>query len=42
MDVSQSLKFYINKMVDEAGPGIKALLMDKETVNKKHLIFWDF
>lgn len=32
MDVIYAMKLYINKMVDDAGPGIKALLMDKETV----------
>ncbi len=33
MDVVQAIKFYINEMIKEAGAGIKALLMDKETVS---------
>lgn len=32
MDVLHAMKMYINQMVDDAGHGIKALLMDKETV----------
>lgn len=33
MDAVQAVKHYIHKMIEDAGPGIKALLMDKETVN---------
>lgn len=33
MDVVHALKLYIQRMIDEAGHGIKALLMDKETVS---------
>lgn len=32
MDLVHAMKLYINKMIDDTGPGIKALLMDKETV----------
>ena len=32
MDVIASVKFYLNKMVEECGVGLKVLLMDKETV----------
>lgn len=34
MDVISAIKLYINKMVDESGPGMKIFLMDKETVSK--------
>ena len=32
MDAIASVKFYLNKMVEECGLGLKVLLMDKETV----------
>lgn len=32
MDVITAIKLYINKMTNESGPGMKILLMDKETV----------
>ncbi len=32
MDVIAALKFYLNRMVDECGHGMKVLLMDRETV----------
>lgn len=32
MDVIVAIKQYITKMIDDAGPGMKVLLMDKETV----------
>lgn len=33
MNVINGIKLYIDKMVDESGPGMKVLLMDKETVS---------
>lgn len=32
MDVITAVKLYVNKMTNESGPGMKILLMDKETV----------
>ena len=32
MNVIVAIKQYITKMIDESGPGMKVLLMDKETV----------
>lgn len=32
MNVILAIKQYISKMIDESGPGMKVLLMDKETV----------
>lgn len=36
MDVITAIKLYVNKMTNESGPGMKILLMDKETVSAKH------
>lgn len=33
MDVITAVKLYINKMTTESGPGMKILLMDKDTVS---------
>ena len=33
MNVILAVKQYISKMIDESGPGMKVLLMDKETVS---------
>lgn len=33
MNVVTAIRFYINKMVEEAGSGMKILLMDQETVD---------
>lgn len=33
MDVIAAVKFYVNRMVEEVGVGMKVLLMDKETVS---------
>lgn len=33
MNVIQAVKMYITKMTDESGPGMKVILMDKETVS---------
>lgn len=35
MDVITAVKLYINKMTSESGPGMKILLMDKDTVSIK-------
>lgn len=32
MNVTQAVKMYITKMAEESGPGMKLLLMDKDTV----------
>lgn len=32
MNVINAVRFYIKKMCDESGPGMKVLLMDPETV----------
>lgn len=32
MNVITAVKMYISKMTEESGPGMKLLLMDKETV----------
>lgn len=42
MNVISALKLYVSKMTEESGPGMKVLLMDKQTVrykiiNKKRL-----
>lgn len=37
MDVITAIKLYVNKMTNESGPGMKILLMDKETVSVKML-----
>lgn len=34
MNVVLAVRNYITKMIDESGPGMKVLLMDKETVFK--------
>lgn len=33
MNVILSIQNYVDKMVEEAGPGMKILLMDRETVS---------
>jgi hypothetical protein len=39
MNIVQSVRMYITKMCDESGPGMKLLLMDKETVSFVVLVF---
>lgn len=34
MNVIKAIQLYIDKMIEEAGPGMKVLLMDRETVSK--------
>lgn len=38
MNVVTALKFYITKMTEDSGPGMKILLMDKQTVRIKNII----
>ena len=33
MNIVGSARSYITRMIDECGPGMKVLLMDKETVS---------
>jgi hypothetical protein len=33
MNVVSAVKMYITRMAEESGPGMKVLLMDKQTVN---------
>ena len=33
MNVVTAIRFYINRMVEESGSGMKILLMDQETVS---------
>lgn len=40
MNIVQSVRMYITKMCDESGPGMKLLLMDKETVS--FAVVWDY
>lgn len=42
MDVITAIKLYVNKMANESGPGMKVLLMDKETVIMKYATIWWF
>ncbi|KAK2579234.1 hypothetical protein KPH14_008203 [Odynerus spinipes] len=39
MSVVTALKFYITKMTDETGPGMKVLLMDKQTTSIVSLLY---
>lgn len=39
MSVVTALKFYITKMTNEMGPGMKVLLMDKQTITIVSLLF---
>lgn len=34
MNVIKAIQLYIDKMIEETGPGMKVLLMDRETVRK--------
>uniref|UniRef100_A0A3Q3N957 Vacuolar protein sorting-associated protein 45 n=1 Tax=Mastacembelus armatus TaxID=205130 RepID=A0A3Q3N957_9TELE len=38
MNVTLAVKQYISKMIENSGPGMKVLLMDRETENVEHLI----
>lgn len=42
MDLIQAVKFYIIKMTEDCGPGMKVLLMDKITVSILHIKFMKF
>lgn len=37
MNVILAVKQYVTKMIEDSGPGMKVLLMDKETV--RHFLF---
>lgn len=39
MNVIQAVKLYITKMTEESGPGMKVILMDKETVRLTSMIY---
>lgn len=38
MNVIQAVKLYITKMTEESGPGMKVIVMDKETVSYSPMI----
>lgn len=38
MNVIQAVKLYITKMTEESGPGMKVIVMDKETVSDSLII----
>lgn len=40
MNVVFAVKQYISKMIEDSGPGMKVLLMDKETVSLLLLSVW--
>jgi vacuolar protein sorting-associated protein 45 len=39
MSVIEATRLYIQKMIDHAGPGLKALLMDRETTSIVSSVF---
>ncbi|XP_077298329.1 vacuolar protein sorting 45 [Arctopsyche grandis] len=39
MNVSQAVKMYITKMAEESGPGMKLLLMDKDTTSIVSMVY---
>ncbi|OQV12852.1 Vacuolar protein sorting-associated protein 45 [Hypsibius exemplaris] len=39
MDLLLAVRLYINKMIDESGPGMKVLLMDKETISIVSVVY---
>jgi vacuolar protein sorting-associated protein 45 len=39
MNVVAAVKLYITRMAEESGPGMKVLLMDKETVSLRTIKF---
>lgn len=39
MNVVSTIKLYISKMIEESGPGMKVLLMDKETTSIVSMVF---
>lgn len=38
MNVIKSVQLYIEQMIEEAGPGMKIMLLDRETVSRSHEI----
>jgi hypothetical protein len=39
INVIEAVRFYINRMIEDCGPTIKGLVMDKETVFHKIFLF---
>lgn len=39
MNVLLAVRMYISKMIQDSGPGMKVLLMDKETVNMLYFFY---
>ena len=39
MNVVNAIRFYIKKMTDESGSGMKILLLDQDTVNFNERLF---
>ena len=42
MDVIVAARKYITKMIEDSGPGMKVLMLDKETVSVATLVSWTF
>lgn len=42
MNVTLAVKQYVSKMIENSGPGMKVLLMDKETVSVFFLFLCPF
>lgn len=40
MNVITAVKYYVAKMTEESGPGMKVLLMDKQTVVSINFYFF--
>lgn len=39
MNVVTALKLYVSKMTEDSGPGMKVLLMDKQTVKMIYITY---
>lgn len=39
MNVIQAVKLYVSKMIEDSGPGMKVLLMDKETISFVSMVY---
>lgn len=44
MNVTLAVKQYVSKMIEDSGPGMKVLLMDRETVRRQgdrcRILWW--
>jgi hypothetical protein len=40
LNVIEAVRFYINRMIEDCGPSIKGLVMDKETVCNTNETFY--